>query len=312
MASDHSRFAGQTDPGASVSHIRKWPVRRLTTAWKLLEYSSAYLAVLGALEVVMVQLLLSLPPSTAPVVVGLVTFGIYANDRLVDLGSDEVSNPGRTAFARQYQSVLYVVAAVAYGTAVALAVRGGPFALGLTLVPGLAWVLYAIDWIPAVAPTVHRLKELVVINSMIVAVAWSATIVFLPIAFADGALSPTAWVIFAYLTLGTFVCAEISNVRDVDSDRASGVSTLPVALGVRRTRHVLYGISLLDGVLVAIATLTGYLTALSAGALLLGLASLLGIVSLLGRTSLEQTLSVAAEFTRIPVLGTLLVASGLL
>jgi hypothetical protein len=57
------------------------------------------------------------------------------------------------------------------------------------------------------------------------------------------------------------------------------------------------------------ATTAGYLTALAAGALGLGLASLIGIVSLLGRIEREQVFSVAAEFTRMPVLGALVLAS---
>lgn len=312
MASEPQNQSAVAGLAVSSSRVVEWSVARGKVAWTLLEYSSAYLAVLAALEVLVVQTLLSLPPSPAPVVVGLLTFAIYANDRLVDLESDAVSNPERTAFVRRYRPVLYVSASVAFGAAVALSALGGPLAFGLALLPGAAWVLYAVGWGPAVESSFRRLKELVVVNSAIVAGAWSLTIVFLPVAFADAAVTPTVWVIFWYLALGTFVCTEISNVRDVESDVENGVSTLPVALGVRWTRRVLYGISLLIAAMVGHAMVSGYLTAVSAGALFAGLASLVAIVALLGRSERERYLSVAAEFTRMPVFAVLVFAPSML
>jgi len=311
MASDHNNWTNTTDHPSPVNRLFTWSVTQIKTAWLLLEYSSAYLATLAALEVIMVQLLLSLPVTLAPIVVGLTTFAIYANDRLVDLTSDAISNPQRTEFARQYQGVLYVAAAIAYGIAVTLSVLGGPLALGLTLIPGIAWVLYAVDWVPTGNTPFYRLKEIIVVNSAIIAVAWSVTIVFLPIAFAGSTITPETWVVFGYLTLGTFICAEISNARDIKSDIESNVSTLPVVLGVHRTKHVLYGISLLMAVMVSFSTMSGYLTIISAVALLIGLGSLISIISLLGRDNIDQSLSVAAEFTRMPVLAILFFASHL-
>lgn len=309
MATEPSSWSETASRTGIQNQVVRWLVARIKTAWKILEYSSAYLAILAALEVLMVQLLLSLPLSPAPAVVGLITFAIYANDRLTDLSTDAVSNPHRTAFVRQYHAILYVFAAVAYGSAVALSVLGGPVALAISLIPAIAWVLYAIGRVPLLKRPFRRLKEILVISSVTIAVAWSLTIVFLPIVFAGGAITPSVWVLFGYLTLGTFVCSEISNVRDIESDIESGVSTLPVALGIRRTRHVLYGIILLITAMIGLATDGGHLTSTSAVALFLGLVSLTGIVVLVGRSQNERLLSVAGEFTRMPVLGVLVLVS---
>jgi 4-hydroxybenzoate polyprenyltransferase len=301
MASEpgnRSTVADRTTRSSGVVERASAWGRRL---WRPLEYSSSYLALLAVMEVFVVQEVLALPASPAMAVVGLITFSVYANDRLVDLDTDAVSNPHRTAFTRQYQSVLYVMAAVAYGAAVALSVLGGPAAFALALVPGVAWILYAVSWTPVVDLPVHRLKEVLVVNSAIVAGAWSVTIVFLPLAFADAAITPAVWVLFLYLALGTFVCTEISNVRDIESDRRDGVATIPVAFGVRRTRHASYGVALLVAAMVGYAMQTGHLTTLTGIALLAGLVSLVGIVSLLGRVGSPGRLSVAAEFTRVPV-----------
>jgi len=89
-----------------------------------------------------------LPPSPAAVVVGLVVFAVYTNDRLADVDTDVMSNPGQAAFVRRHRDVLYVLASIAYGLAVALSVLGGPIALAVALLPGVFWVCYATNWIP--------------------------------------------------------------------------------------------------------------------------------------------------------------------
>lgn len=309
MASEPRTWSEVTGRTGAPNGVLEWGLAQGKRLWELLEYSSTYLALLAVMEVVIVSWLLSLPPGPAPAVVGLITFAVYANDRLVDLDSDAVSSPRRTAFTRRYRGILYVLAAVSYGIAVALSALGGPLAFALALLPGAAWVLYAVNWVPAIDSPFERLKEVLIVNSAIVAGAWSLTIVFLPLAFADAAVTPTVWVIFLYLALGTFVCTEISNVRDVESDRRNGVATMAVNFGVRRTRHVLYGISLLTAGMVGYAMHSGHLTVVSGIALFAGLGALVGVVSRLGRSDNEKLLSIAAEFTRVPVFGTLLIAA---
>lgn len=269
--------------------------------WRVLEYSSAYLALIGAAEVMIVTYLLSLSPNPAPVVIALITFAVYANDRLVDVESDGVSNPRRTAFVRRHQRLLYVLAAVAYGVGAALAVFGGPLAFAIALLPGGAWLVYAVDWIDVSTVRFGRLKEIPVVSSLLVSAAWSLAVVLLPIAFADVAFTPTVGVLLAYFLLATFVNAEVANVRDVESDIENGVATMATVLGVALTRGLLYGISLLTVVLVGVAALGGLVSVPAAAILALGVVCLIGVVALVGRTDDDKALTVAAECTRLPV-----------
>lgn len=302
MASEPKHWLEATDrPDRSDEPFGRWILDHSERLWKPLVYSAAYLAVIAVAEVLVVQYLFSLPPSPAPIIVGLITFAVYANDRLVDLESDSVSNPYRTAFVRQYRAPLYVLAALAYGTAVALSAVGGPVAFTLALLPGAAWVLYAVNPKLAVEIPFQRLKERLVVNSLLVAVAWSVTVVFLPLAFAGRALTPAVGAVFAYFVLATFVNTEVANVGDIESDREAGVATLPTVLGVRRTRHALYGIILLAATGLGYATVDGHLTGRAAVALGVGLVCLTGIVACLGRVERETLLTVAAECTRLPV-----------
>lgn len=294
---------------ATRSNLSNAILTRAGWVWKPLVYSSTYLALIAVAEVLVVRHLLSLPPSPAPLVGALITFAVYANDRLVDLETDAESNPKRTAFVRRHPDTLYVLGALAYGIAVALSVLGGPVSFAVALLPGAAWVLYAVDWVPLSDAPFRRLKEIAILNSAVVAVAWSLPLVLLPLAFGNATVGSTAVVVFLYFMLATFVNAEIANVGDVESDRQSGDATLPVVLGIARTRQTLYGVVALTGALLALATAGGHLTPTAAAVLSVGLAALLGVIALVGRVDNDDFLGIAAECTRLPVF-LILVVSG--
>jgi 4-hydroxybenzoate polyprenyltransferase len=245
--------------------------------------------------------LLDVPANLAPAVGGLVTFAIYASDRLVDVDADAVAYPERTAFVRRHEEPLRVLAAAAYGVAVMLSVLGGPLPLALTLLPGVVWILYATDWLPSVLAHLRRLKDVFLLNSAVVAVAWAVSATFLPMEFAGVAYTTSAAIVVAYFFLRSFANTEVPNVRDVDADRAAGVATLPVVLGVDGTRRVLYGIDLLTVALVGSAALLGHLPALPTVALLVGVAYSLGVTTFVGRDDDGELLALAAEFEYVVV-----------
>jgi len=294
MSHEPEQTSSEYDPNRGRSVV----VDRLTTYGELagnaLLYSSAYLAVIAAVEVAVVMLLLSVPPNPAPVVVGLVTFAVYANDRVADAEADAVSDPERAAFVRRHRDVLFVAAAVAYGLAVAVSALGGPVAFAVTLLPGALWVAYATDLAAGLGTRARRLKEVLVVNSAVVAVAWATTLTALPVAFADVAVTPATGVVFGYFLLRSFVDTEIPNVDDVAADRAVGVDTLPTVFGVSGTRRALYGVDLSTVVLVAWAASAGHLSVGVAAALGVGLCYSVGVTTLLGRVDADA-LSVASE-----------------
>jgi len=263
-------------------------------------YSSVYLAVIAMAEVVLVSELLDLPLTSAPIVAGLLTFAVYGNDRLADLETDAKTAPARTAFVRRYQDAFYVLGAIAYGLAVALSVLGGPLSFGLSLLPGVFWILYACDWIPSLPSGTRRLKDVFLLNSTLVAVAWALIIVYLPLTYAGAPATPTVGVIFLFFVLATFVNTEIPNVRDKEGDSEIGVRTLPVVVGVRWTKYILYLIIGLTAALLSAAFLANVIHLTEMIVLLASLFSLSGVIFCLNRIENDGALAVAAECTRLP------------
>ena len=281
-----------------------------------------FVALIAAVEVLVASLLLGLPLTPAPAVVALVTFAVYTIDHVADADADARSTPERAALAYRYADQLMIAAAAAYGLAVAVAVLGGPLALGVTLLPGAFWVLYASNWLPNVGQVITipsfgdrggsirrqipRLKDVVILNSIVVALGWAVAVTVLPLAFAGASGGPLVAVVFAYFFLRSFVDAELPNVRDVNADAAVGVATLPVVIGVVSTRRALYGVDVVAAAVVAAATLTGLLAWPFAAALGAGIAVSIGITALAGRVEDVSILGVAPDCSYL-VVGALLV-----
>jgi 4-hydroxybenzoate polyprenyltransferase len=297
-------------PDGTVSLYRKFVAALFAYGERtkdVLVYSSTYLVFIAMVEVVTAMFALSLPFSNpAPVVVGLVTFGVYVGDRIADADTDELSNPKQSAFVTRHRRPLSVLSALAYGLAVAISITGGPLALGITLLPGVFWVLYATDWLPTVGSQFKRLKDVLVVNSAIVAFAWAVAVVVLPMAFADAAPTPTAAVVFTYFFVDTFVNTEIPNVRDRKADEAIGVSTLPVVFGVRRTRHILYALDLCLVAFLGVAFLRGLLSVALAAGVFVGLGYALVLAAFVGRSDRYGRLSVAGEAKHLVVIAVVL------
>ncbi|EMA57920.1 UbiA family prenyltransferase [Halorubrum kocurii] len=286
---------------------------------------SPFVAAIAAVETVIATVLLGVPLSPAPAVVGFVAFAVYTVDHVADAAADARSTPERARLARRYADQLMIAAAVAYGLAVALSTLAGPLALGAALLPGAFWIAYASDWLPnagrtvrslapddglAAAPRVPRLKDVPVVSSLVVAAGWALAVTLLPLAFAD-AVSPTpaVAVAFAYFLLRSFVDTELPNVRDVAADTAAGVTTLPIALGVAGTRRVLYGVDLATAATLTAATATGVLAPGIAAALGVGIAASLAVTALAGRVDDDAVLGVAPDCSYLVVAAALLLVA---
>ncbi len=299
----NDRIDSQTRPWLA------WLTTHAERVGNVLIYSSVFQSAIAMAKVAAVMALLSIPPNIAPVVAFLVTFSIYTHNKLTDFEEDSVNNPNLVAFVAPRRDVLEVLASVAYAVAVALSLLGGPLALLLTLLPGAIAVLYSSEWLPFEGT--QRLKEVLVVNTASISLAWAMPVAFLPVAFAGSQYTPLAGIVLVYFLLHTFVSVELFNVRDVIGDRRAGVATLPVVFGVTRTRHVLYALDAFAIGLLAVATDAGFLSVPQAVPLALVAVYSLSVTSRLGRTENLERLGLVRDFA-YPVLVIGVLVSGTL
>jgi len=279
------------------------------TLYDTLLYTSLYLALIAVVEVVSVTLLLDIELTPAPLIVGTMTLTVYLNDQLLDLKTDDLDTDRERVFIERHSDALYVVASVCYGIAVSLSVFGGPVAFAITLVPGVAWLLYASSLVTSITERVglrvRQVKDVFVLNSSLVGLAWALAVVALPTAYAGSAYDAGVLALFGYFFLRVFTNTEISNVPDVAEDRAAGVSTFGTVLGLDRTRQTLYVIDLSCAGLAVIAAVNGYVAPFESLALLAGVGYSLGVTSRVGRLDDHDGLTQLAELEYVVMAGVL-------
>ncbi|MFC6756689.1 MULTISPECIES: UbiA family prenyltransferase [Haloarcula] len=170
------------------------------------------------------------------VVVGLVSFAVYTANDLADLEEDAINSPDHSSFVASHPAVVAFLAVGTFALGAAIAwLGGGPVALAVACVPLGASLLYSLP----VTFGGRRLKDVLGVNTTLVALAWAVTVTGVPLIFAGRAVGPVAIAVCLFVYLRTFVSVEVFNVRDVTGDAATGVDTLPVVLGVPRTRQLL-------------------------------------------------------------------------
>jgi 4-hydroxybenzoate polyprenyltransferase len=222
-------------------------LRRLlgTGLWWAQQLSVVQGAVAGAKTAFAVALLGVRTPLAVPIV-ALVAFGVYTANDLADIEEDAINCPDRSSFVADHPMLVgfLAVAALAGGGGLAWA-AGGPVALGAAFTPLWAALCYSLP----VPRGGRRLKDVFALNTALVALAWAVTVTVVPLALAGRPVGPVAVAVGLLFFLRSFVSVEVFNVRDVAGDAATGVRTLPVVLGVGRTRQVL---ALFDGCTVAL------------------------------------------------------------
>lgn len=272
-------------------------------------YTSLYLAGIAVAESVIVIVLLDLPLSLAPIVIGLLVFAVYVNDQLIDLENDDIVNTRERNYIARHKDVLYVLASVSYGIALSLSVWGGLLSFAIALIPGIAWILYASDIMSDITSWagigLRQVKDVFLLNTGLVAIAWSVTLVFIPLGFADGMALSTVLTLFGYFLLRVFKNTEISNIPDRAKDREHGVATLPTVFGVRRTRWVLHGIDGVTAGLLMFAVVRGYLPDVLSLALFAGIVYSTGVVGLVGKYHDREVLTRLAEYEYLVAFGVL-------
>ena len=158
----------------------------------------------------------------------LVTFAIYSMDRNSETKLDKINHPERQNFISSRRKYFLYISIASYATAMIMA---STTELRILLL------------LPLMFFTAYRyagLKKIFLAKNITVAVAWATTITFLA---ASGApLIPFAILgaFFSFFFLRTFAAAIAYDIKDIKGDSLFAITTLPVKIGVEKTKKVLY------------------------------------------------------------------------
>ncbi len=181
----------------------------------------------------------------------LVTFSVYGLNKFTDKAEDSVNRPETLPRAPGYYLVFSLVSMV-FGFLIGL--WEGILAFYVLCTPVLIGVIYSVR----ISKSIPRLKEIVGVKSIVVAVSWALTGSLLPEPFCTAKLQVIV-IVFVYIFIRVFVGATLCDVLDKKGDLASGVETIPIRLGLNKTKMFLVLLNSLGMLLPIFCVATGML-----------------------------------------------------
>jgi 4-hydroxybenzoate polyprenyltransferase len=179
-------------------------------------------------------------PCTLPVVAILacVVFSIYNMNRKTDEVEDALNHNKRYQITSRFGNILFIASFLSYSVALLFAVRGGLLTVLISFVPLLAGILYSVPILPR-SWRYHRLKEIPVIKNIVVSGAWALSFSLIPVLMNGLTPDIVTFLVFTFIFSWTIIGSVLPDIRDREGDAAAGIRTIPVIIGVRKTKLAL-------------------------------------------------------------------------
>ncbi len=250
-----------------VDHLRGWtwrkknlPLRWLYSVAAVIVKANFFIAFGGACLTAAAMRLLGIQILWPALLLSFSLFlSIYNLNIFADQPAIFLNQPSRYRFFHNNRLILRWLNALSLATAfVCAAFLGvGPFLLTvITLLSGLA---YSSTILPSSFPGT-RLKNLTGLKEFLSSLGWGVVAVLVPAA-ATGPDRPSVVaiiVVFLFVFSIMFVRSTLFAIRDIQGDRLVGRETLPVVLGVERTKIVLLFLITLNALGLIVAGILGW------------------------------------------------------
>ena len=220
-----------------ISKSRRAYLLRIGDLVSLLMVSSLFLSISSVLMLYLSFLLFGV--ALKPILLCamfLVVYSVYSLNRLTDQEEDAINAPERSIFVEGNERFLLAVAIVSYIAALVLGWIESPFAALILLFPIISGIAYSKNIFSAFG--IPRLKDIFLVKSLIVASSWAVCAAFLPMIYLSGNFTKLGF-IFPLFFIKMFINTVLFDVRDVVGDALNDVKTIPVVIGIKKTRRFL-------------------------------------------------------------------------
>ena len=165
----------------------------------------------------------------------LVTFSVYNLNKITDQKEDTINNPQRAHLIRnieQHTGIALSLGAYVLALIIGLLTKQ-ILSITILLIPLWIAILYSVP----LSSRLPRLKDIFFAKSLSVALGMSLSIFLLLYIFYPHPVILLVWVSFLFIKL--FINTVLFDVRDLDGDKKTGINTLPVTWGIRKTKNFL-------------------------------------------------------------------------
>ncbi len=229
-------FQGAAYYISAIVKYQKWLIYKYNELITFLLSTSIFLSINSILEVYFSFLLFN----TTPILNILlsfffVTFSIYSLNKLTDLKEDSVNVPERVKFIKEKEHIIACFLLFSLMISVLLGFLQDILCVPILLFPLFTGIIYSVR----VSSNLPRLKDVLGMKNLIIALSWGVCSTFLP-----AICLPEKYLILIALAFYFFFTKSVINsllfdVRDIEGDRISGVRTIPVVFGRRKTKNLL-------------------------------------------------------------------------
>lgn len=185
------------------------------------------------------------------VVMFLIVFSVYNLNRKTDEVEDALNHERRFRITKKFERHLFVAAIGAYLAALTIAAFYGIAAFCVVAIPFISGIFYSVPVLPKWCGY-RRLKEIPVMKNFVVSISWALAFSLVPVYLGASGPGAASLIVFLFIFCWTFVASVLPDIRDRTGDFASGVATIPVLVGVRRSRFILTIINICAGAIILI------------------------------------------------------------
>ncbi|MFA4929086.1 MAG: UbiA family prenyltransferase [Patulibacter sp.] len=204
----------------------------------------------GGLRFYLAFLLAGVAPNLLLVVAAsLIIYATYTLDRSLDNKEDEVNHK---EFMGASKTAGLAASAIALMVGISLFFSKQLFSP--PVFPFIVGILYS-RGIP-VGKRCIKLKGGSGIKNLVIGITWGGTIGL--VVLSTGMVT-AALVIAIYFGMKLFINSTIFDLKDVEGDLAAGIRTLPIVLGEKKLKYLLFAICIVQHMIIVVAMMTGIL-----------------------------------------------------
>jgi 4-hydroxybenzoate polyprenyltransferase len=198
--------------------------------------TSLFLAISGFFKVLFSGLLFNKIDLKSSVETFLITFSVYGLNKLTDINEDSLNNPDRVKTIKKIESIFKYLVVLSFILSFVLGFLVNVLTLPVLSFPLLLGTLYSVK----LSKNLPRLKEITGIKNITIGLSWAVNSTFLPAISILGKNHILILSIFYLLFIKSCINNIIFDVIDIEGDRKNGIITIPVFLGIKNTRKLLF------------------------------------------------------------------------
>ena len=204
----------------------------------LLEFlisTSLFLAINGSLKIFFSETLYNMFALSAIIITFLITFSTYGLNKLTDLNEDTINLPERANTIKVLGQLFKYSVIFSYMLSIFLGFLVDISTLPVLFFPLILGTLYSLR----LSRNVPRLKDIAGVKNITIALTWSVGSTFLPLVYLSETKIMQITLIFYLFFLKSYINSILFDVRDIKGDSDNGIRTIPVYLGIKKTRTFL-------------------------------------------------------------------------